>query len=255
MTAKELAAACLNVANYHKTVYMWGTFGAPVTESVIVEKSKQYPTWYTAARQASFRKLIGKGYFGFDCVNLIKGILWGWSGNATKTYGGAGYATNGVPDTNADGAIKCCTDISTDFTGVEVGEALWLSGHFGIYIGDGLAVECTPRWSNGVQVTAVANMGSKSGYNARKWTKHGKMPWVEYKTDTAIEEDNEVTQEQFEEMLAAYQSKQSKKTASSWAKDAWTKATEKGVFDGTMPQAPMTREQGAAVLDRLGQLG
>lgn len=68
------------VENYN-TVYMWGSFGAPVTEKLIKDKSKQYPGWYTGAKQAQLRKLIGKNYFGFDCVNTIKGILWGWSGD------------------------------------------------------------------------------------------------------------------------------------------------------------------------------
>lgn len=40
--------------------------------------------------------------------------------------------------------------------------------------------------------------------------------------------------------------------ASTWAKDAWKKACDKGVFDGTAPQGPITREQVAVVLDRLG---
>lgn len=41
-------------------------------------------------------------------------------------------------------------------------------------------------------------------------------------------------------------------TPSSWAADAWKKATALGVFDGTKPQDPITREQVAVVLTRLG---
>ncbi len=40
--------------------------------------------------------------------------------------------------------------------------------------------------------------------------------------------------------------------ASSWAAESWQRATRAGVFDGTNPQGPMTREQAAVVLDRLG---
>lgn len=43
--------------------------------------------------------------------------------------------------------------------------------------------------------------------------------------------------------------------ASDWAKAAWEKATSAGIFDGTAPQNPLTREQAALVLDRLGMLG
>ena len=37
--------------------------------------------------------------------------------------------------------ITKCKGISTNFSNVEVGEALWCSGHIGVYIGGGLAVE------------------------------------------------------------------------------------------------------------------
>lgn len=185
MTAKELVEKAIDIAKNHNTVYMWGVFGAPVMESVIAGKAKQYPSWYTASKQAAFRRLIGKGYFGFDCVCLIKGILWGWSGDSSKSYGGAAYASNGVPDIGADTMISKCSGVSTTGWGnMEIGEALWCSGHIGLYIGGGLAVECTPAWENKVQITAVKNIGSKAGYNARQWTKHGKLPYVTYDGST-----------------------------------------------------------------------
>ena len=111
------------------------------------------------------------------------GILWGWNGNKNAYYGGARYASNSVPDVSADGMIAKCKDVST--TGWDKlipGEGLWMPGHWGMYIGDGLAVECTPIWDNGVQITAVQNIGTKAGYHARNWQKHGKLPWVEYDT-------------------------------------------------------------------------
>lgn len=185
MKASELVWRLIDVAKNYKTVYMWGCFGMPVTESIIREKAAQYPSWYTAAKQAELRKQIGKSYFGFDCVNLTKGILWGWNGNQNAAYGGARYAVNGVPDVSADGMIAKCRDVSTSgWDKLVPGEGLWMPGHWGLYIGDGLAVECTPAWQNGVQITAVLNIGYKSGYNARRWTKHGKLPWVEYDTET-----------------------------------------------------------------------
>ena len=184
MKASELVRKHVEIANGYNTVYMWGCFGMPVTEAIIQEKSRQYPKWYTEERQAAFRKLIGKGYFGFDCVNLTKGILWGWSGNRNAAYGGAKYAANGVPDVSADGMIAKCRYVSaTGWNDLIPGEGLWMTGHWGVYIGDGLAVECTPVWENGVQITAVGNIGTKPGYNTRTWKKHGKLPWVDYDED------------------------------------------------------------------------
>jgi len=170
---------------------MWGVFGSPVTEAIIKQKVSQYPSWYTASRQAHFRSLIGKGYFAFDCVNLIKAVLWGWCGDASKSYGGASYASNGVPDIDADTMIQRCKDVSTDFTKIFPGEAVWCPGHIGVYIGNGRVIECTPSWANGVQVTALSNHGSITGLNSRKWDKHGKLPYITYTNNDG--EKKEVT--------------------------------------------------------------
>lgn len=187
MKSKDLIAKLQNIVDKYKTVYMWGVFGAPVTEALIASKAEQYPEWYTKQRQAAFRKLIGKGYFGFDCVNVIKGILWGWSGDASRSYGGATYNSNGVPDISANGMMKQFKDVSTDFSKIIEGEAVWTEGHIGIYIGGGKVIECTPKWSNNVQVTACLNIGSIKGMNGRKWNNHGKLPYIEYeKTAPAI---------------------------------------------------------------------
>lgn len=187
MNSKEFIAKLHDVVNNHKTVYMYGCFGAPVSESLIAGKARQLPAWYTSRKQAELRKLIGKGYFAFDCVNLIKGLLWGWNGDSKATYGGANYASNGVPDTNADGMISRCKDVSNNFANIEAGEAVWLKGHIGIYIGDGKVIECTPSWLNKVQITACWNVGRISGMNGRKWVKHGKLPYIEYSGMTVKE--------------------------------------------------------------------
>lgn len=179
MKATELAAKCKDIATNYKTSYIWGGIGQPITASTINQAIKQYKENEAYAPRA--RMLIGqKKAFCFDCVGMIKSILWGWNGDSSKSRGGAGYACNGVPDISADQMIAKCTGISTSFSTIAVGELLWCKGHVGIYIGDGLAVECTPKWNGCVQITAVANIGAKSGHNARTWTKHGKLPYVTY---------------------------------------------------------------------------
>ena len=177
MNNKEFVAKIVNVAKNYKTLYVMGCFGAPMTEANKTRYCNNHSYNKKAARQAMI-KAASADTFGFDCVNLIKGVLWGWNGDKTKTYGGAKYAVNGVPDVSADGMIAKCLNVSTDFSSLEVGEAVWMSGHIGIYIGDGLAVECTPSWKNCVQITACNC--TKSGYNRRNWTKHGKLPYITY---------------------------------------------------------------------------
>ena len=191
MTGAALADKCIDVALHFKTIYMYACYGFQVTTATIKNKAAQNLNgWYTKANIAKLEAVANQHppTWCFDCVNLIKGILWGWWGNPEKEKGGAVYASNGIPDTNADGMIKRCSGVTDDFSHIEVGEAVWMAGHIGVYIGDGLAVECTPRWADGVQVTAVHNIGKRNGYNGRKWTKHGKLPHVDY-GDTPTEEE------------------------------------------------------------------
>lgn len=187
MTNIEFVNKLKDVANNYKTLYVYGCFGAPMTEANKTRYINAQSYNAKLTRKAKI-KASSADTFGFDCVNLIKGILWGWNGNKSATYGGAKYKANGVPDTNADGMITLCKNVSTNFSKLEVGEALWIKGHIGVYIGDGLCVECTPSWKDGVQITAVGNIGTKSGYKSRKWTKHGKLPYIEY----AMTEDDEI---------------------------------------------------------------
>ena len=191
MKASEFVAKLKDVAQNYKTLYVMGCFGAPLTGGNVSRYCNNHAYNKQAARTKMIKAAANQNppVFGFDCVCLIKGILWGWRGDASKTYGGASYAVNGVPDIGADTMITKCKGVSTNFSNVEVGEALWCSGHIGVYIGGGLAVECSPAFDNDVQITAVKNMGTKSGYNARTWTKHGKLPYIEYDNAAPVQPD------------------------------------------------------------------
>ena len=168
-----------DVARNYKTLYVMGCFGAPMNKANKARYISNNSYNMNAIRTAMINNAT-VDTFGFDCVCLIKGILWGWCGNKNHTYGGAKYASNNVPDINADSMIKQCYNISTDFRHIEAGEAVWLPGHIGIYIGNGLVVESTPSWSNGVQITHISNLDGKSGYRRSTWKKHGKLPFISY---------------------------------------------------------------------------
>lgn len=187
-TGKELAAACVDAAKNYKTLYVMGAFGWPMNDHNKQRAMGSY-SYNSAADRTAKIKAATKDTFGFDCVCLIKALLWGWQGDAKQNYGGAKYCSNNVPDVNEEGMIRACTEVSADFDHIAVGEAVWTSGHIGVYIGGGLAVECTPIWKDGVQITAVHNIGKKSGYNGRMWAKHGKLPWVTYEADEVAGDD------------------------------------------------------------------
>lgn len=186
-TGKELAAAAEAVARSRKTLYVMGCFGAPLTNANKTRYTQNHSYNRQSSRTAKI-KAASADTFGFDCVGLIKGLLWGWSGAKSKTYGGAKYTANGVPDINADTMITRCASVSTSFSGIQPGEVVWTEGHIGIYIGNGLAVESTPSWADGVQITAVLNIGSKAGYNGRRWKKHGRLPYVTYQDIKSLDE-------------------------------------------------------------------
>ena len=180
-TGKDLAVAAVAAAG-RKTLYVLGCFGWPM---IVSNKARAIKAQTYNAKAGRKKKInaADDATFGFDCVGLVKALLWGWEANRGNHYGGAVYGSNGVPDINADQMIAVCKDVSTDFGTVQPGEVVWLKGHIGIYIGSGLAVECTPKWKDGVQVTAVHNIGKRSGYNGRKWTSHGKLPYVQYESN------------------------------------------------------------------------
>lgn len=243
MKAADLVAKAQSIAKNHPTLYVMGAFGAPASD-----RSRARYTAPTAheynLRPANKEKILAApdGTFFFDCVGLIKGILWGWNGNVDAVYGGAVYQSNGVEDLSADGMIAKCSGVSTDFSRIEPGEAVWAKGHIGIYVGDGLAVECTPAWKDKVQITAVANIGQKSGYASRSWTKHGKLPWVDYAAAPAPAPKLPFTDVKSGTELY---------DAVSWAVEAGvTKGTSKTTFS---PNEPCTRGQMVRFLYRFAK--
>ena len=194
MKSNEFVNLAKTIATNYKTLYILGAFGAPMNE----KNKKRYTQNYSYNSETTRKNKIqnaSSDTFGFDCVCLIKGILWGWSGNQNLTYGGAKYCLNSVPDVNADQMMNYCTNISNNFSNIRIGEVVHMAGHIGIYIGDGLAVECTPIWKDGVQITAVGNIAKKNGYNTRYWEKHGMLKFIDYNIQTSLKSIDEIAKE------------------------------------------------------------
>ena len=182
MKSKDFVNKAKEIALEYKTLYVMGCFGSPLNKA----NKKRFTTNCSYNKKSARTKMINNATadtFGFDCVCLIKGILWGWSGNKNATHGGAKYKSNGVADVNADTIITStyCKNVSTDFNNIEVGEIVWLKGHVGIYIGlhngERSVAECSPAWKNGVQITKLSQ---------RNWKKHGKLKYIDYGVATQV---------------------------------------------------------------------
>lgn len=139
------------------------------------------------------------GYYLFDCVCMIKSILWGF--NFEKGgHGGASYKANGVPDLAADAFFEqCCYDKSSDFSKIEPGEIVYLDGHVGIYVGNNRVVEATAAWDNKVLLSSIDSQGRRT-YNYRQvytWKKHGKCKFVDYTNPTPTPKPEPTPKQQF----------------------------------------------------------
>ena len=173
MNNKILAEKALKIAKNYKTNYFWGAFGWPTTNNNIKRLLNQYPENYAYLAKAEGSQ------FSFDCSGLVKAIIWDWNGS-DDVYGGAKYNSNGLMDVNDEGLKAMCSNVSSNFSNIQVGELLFTSGHVGIYVGNGMAVEATPSWNGGVQISAVGNIGTVAGLPTRNWKCHGKFKLISY---------------------------------------------------------------------------
>lgn len=163
------------IATDTKTIYVYGGVGGAMHTRNKARALKRAEN----IKRASVINSADDNTFGFDCVGLVKGVLRGWCGDTSLNYGGATMGGNGIPDVGADAMMKRCLNVSTDFRQIVAGAFVWMSGHCGVYIGNGLVVESTPKWDGGVQISTVENLGAESD-KSRKWSKWGLLPEVDY---------------------------------------------------------------------------
>lgn len=152
--------------------YVWGTYGNVLTPALFEYKKQQYPDG--VGNYADFIKEHWLGRRTADCIGLIKG--YGWLDTKSMTIR---YATNGMPDYGADQMYQACKNAGTlnkDYGAISTmpeipGLMLWKSGHAGVYIGGGYAIEAMGT-SKGVVKTKVSD---------RNWQGWGKLPYIDYR--------------------------------------------------------------------------
>ncbi|MFQ9143014.1 MAG: hypothetical protein ACLR4W_12920 [Oscillospiraceae bacterium] len=139
--------------------YVWGTYGNILTPSLFAYKKQQYPDG--VGNHADFIESHWLGRRTADCIGLIKG--YGWLDTDSMTIG---YAANGMPDYGADQMYRVCKNAGVqneDYGPISTlpelpGLMLWKSGHAGVYIGGGYAIEAMGT-RKGVVKTKVSDRG------------------------------------------------------------------------------------------------
>jgi len=114
--------------------YWYGCFGQLSNPSLLANKKRQYPKYYTAT---DFNSQMGMKVH--DCIGLVKGYMWCSSPEDTKPI----YCSNGFPDVSANmqyNRSKKKGDRLSTLPEVP-GVLVFMSGHVGIYIGNGEVIE------------------------------------------------------------------------------------------------------------------
>ena len=155
--------------------YWYGTFGNTATQSLLTAKTKQYPGHYTNGRMKKYKSQIGERVH--DCVGLIKGYLWSDSATSTPKY-------NSSQDVSANGMLGKCREQGKIETIPEIpGILVFMSGHVGVYIGNGYVIEAK-GFDYGVVQTKL---------NGRGWTHWGKCPFITYVDTKPVKNDSGTT--------------------------------------------------------------
>ncbi|QEY33744.1 hypothetical protein FL966_01840 [Caproiciproducens galactitolivorans] len=146
------------------TGYVYGTIGQVCTKSLLEQCAARYPADNLAG--GSMRKL-GEKWLGrrvTDCIGLLKYYIMSDGFGKDPHY-------NSKYDKSANGAYNEATEKGPISTLPEIpGICLHMPGHFGVYIGNGYAIEARGT-AYGVVKTKVAGRG---------WTDWFKSPWIEY---------------------------------------------------------------------------
>lgn len=148
--------------------YVWGCYGKVMDDALLESKMLQYPD-----HVGIYEDFIRENWLGgraADCIGLIKGYCW-YNPNTGKID----YATNGMPDINADYLYHSVAPKGTIDTIPETpGLAVWFPGHIGIYIGGGKVVEAKGTKSGVVE----------TNLSAGAWTHWIEIPYIQYIEET-----------------------------------------------------------------------
>lgn len=144
------------------TIYGWGGLMRILSEPYLSQLAKMYPDKYPEYNMKKYRVLYNKTYL-CDCVGLIKSYWFGGVGSPDYRAD-RDFNTNGMyAASSKKGKIETLPDTE--------GVGVYMPGHVGVYVGDGIVIECTTMYGGGVVQTKLTD---------RKWTHWFQIPFVKY---------------------------------------------------------------------------
>ena len=135
--SKEGLAAYARFCTRLHTAYFWSAMGQRLDEKLADWVEQKYPGHYSRRRLAQYATLYDGNTYAFDCSGLIKSYFFG--GPGAPEY-------DESRDLNSEGMFEKALrkgDIAS--LPEEPGLCLYREGHVGIYLGEGNAVDASPR--------------------------------------------------------------------------------------------------------------
>lgn len=203
-----------------------------------------------------------------DCVNLYKALLNGYDiEDNTVGYYQSGLSNTG--DCTEYALLAQCSDISSDFTKLKLGEPrlLYMPGHIGGYIGEEInmngtiynVIEATADWGGGIIYSYVDKDGNrfrcKNGTRKGSWTKNGLMtPWVSYSkpepvVEPAKKSNEEIAKEVIDGKWGNNPERKKKLTEAGYDYNAIQKIVN-DKLKGNTPVKPVTQDEYYIVKDK-----
>ncbi len=166
----EFVKDCLASPN----IYIWGGIGEYLTDSVLDDKIRQWPEWYTPELTRVRREMVNRGLRGWDCHGLIQCYRWGnyHQGNTVYFKEEEFFSSSQLIQMDL---VK--GDIAT--LPEKPGLVLWMPGHVGVYIGGGEVIECTRRIIGGEGYGLVGGV-VKTNVSDVGWEKWLEYPGIRY---------------------------------------------------------------------------
>lgn len=157
--------------------YLWGAYGQISTQAYLDANIKQYPDneqWRSYASGA-----INKTRYS-DCYGMVKSYLWWTDDKSNPKYGAA-------QDMSTNGAYSSATEKGPLSTLPEIpGIILWMSGHSGVYIGNGKFIEM--MGGVGAYEGQLKDGVVKNGSKFVAWFKDKNISYVEENKISKVEE-------------------------------------------------------------------